>query len=43
MANDNVEELIEVARRAQAKAYARYSGYAVGAALRAASGRIYAG
>ena len=43
MANDGVEELIEEARRAQAKAYARYSGYAVGAALRAASGRIYAG
>ena len=43
MANDDVEKLIEEARRAQAKAYARYSGYAVGTALRAASGRIYAG
>ncbi len=43
MANDNVEKLIKEARRAQANAYARYSGYAVGAALRAASGRIYAG
>lgn len=43
MADDGVEELIEEARRAQTKAYARYSGYAVGAALRAASGRIYGG
>ncbi len=43
MANDDIEKLFEEARRAQAKAYARYSGYAVGAALRAASGRIYAG
>ena len=43
MANNDVEELIEAARRAQIKAYAHYSGYAVGAALRAASGRVYAG
>ena len=43
MADGEVEELIEEARRAQTKAYARYSGYTVGAALRAASGRIYAG
>ncbi len=43
MADVAVEELIEEARRAQAKAYARYSGYTVGAAIRAASGNIYAG
>ncbi len=37
------EELVEAARAARARAYARYSGYTVGAAVRAASGKIYAG
>jgi cytidine deaminase len=38
-----MKELIEAARRVRAHAYAPYSHYAVGAAVRAASGRIYAG
>lgn len=43
MSEQPENELFEEARQAQAKAYARYSGYKVGAALRAASGRIYTG
>jgi cytidine deaminase len=35
-------ELVEAARRAAERAYCRYSGYAVGAAIRA-GGRIFAG
>ena len=43
MADAAIEELFEEARRAQSMAYARYSGYVVGCAIRAASGRVYAG
>ena len=37
------EELVERARQAMANAYAPYSGFAVGAAVRSASGAVYAG
>lgn len=37
------EELVDVARRAQSAAYAAYSGFKVGAALRTKSGQIFAG
>jgi cytidine deaminase len=37
------EELLEAARRVRAHAYAPYSRYAVGAAVRGESGRVYAG
>ncbi len=36
------DELLSAARRAMTKAYAPYSGFHVGAAVLAASGRIYA-
>jgi cytidine deaminase len=36
-------ELVDRARLAAARAYCRYSGYAVGAAMVGESGRIYAG
>ena len=37
------DDLVEAARRARDRASARYSGFAVGAALRATDGRIFAG
>jgi cytidine deaminase len=40
---DTLSDLFESAKRARARAYAPYSGFPVGAALRAASGAIYAG
>jgi cytidine deaminase len=39
----SVEDLFRAARDAQARAYAPYSHFNVGAALRAASGKIYSG
>jgi cytidine deaminase len=38
-----MDEMIEIARQAREHAYAPYSGFAVGACLRAASGRLYGG
>jgi cytidine deaminase len=35
--------LVDVARAAAERAYCRYSGYAVGAAIESASGRIFSG
>jgi cytidine deaminase len=40
---DLVEELIALGTKARAKAYAPYSRFRVGAALRTASGRVYTG
>jgi len=37
------QALIEAARQAQQQAYAPYSGYAVGAAVRTADGRLFTG
>ena len=41
--NDGDRELLDLAMQARARAYAPYSGYAVGCALRTSSGRIYPG
>lgn len=38
-----LDDLFNAARAAQAKAYAPYSKFSVGAAIRTASGKIYAG
>ncbi len=38
-----MEDLLRAAQQAQENAYAPYSGYRVGAALRSSSGQVYAG
>jgi cytidine deaminase len=43
VSSDEVAELLDIARAAQARAHCPYSNYPVGAAIRAASGEIYAG
>ena len=43
MADEGPADLFEAAAAIRDRAYAPYSGYRVGAALRSASGRIYAG
>jgi cytidine deaminase len=43
MMEDGVGELFAAARAVQARAHAPYSGFRVGAAVRTASGRIFAG
>lgn len=40
---ENLSELVEAARQGAAHAYAPYSQYKVGAAVRGASGRVYTG
>jgi cytidine deaminase len=41
--SDSLREMLDLARRALAHAHAPYSRFRVGACLRAASGRLYAG
>lgn len=43
IANDNVNELFQAALAVQKNSYSPYSNYKVGAAIRTASGRIFAG
>jgi cytidine deaminase len=40
---DSLEQLVDAARAARERAYAPYSGFQVGAALRCASGSLYSG
>jgi cytidine deaminase len=40
---DQLDEMLALARTAMARAYAPYSGFAVGAVLRGANGKLYAG
>ncbi len=39
----SINELVEASKEAREHAYARYSGFKVGAAVRGANGRIYTG
>jgi cytidine deaminase len=41
--NNNLKELVEAAKAVREKAYAPYSNFKVGAALRSKSGKIFAG
>ena len=41
--SESLEPMLDLARRALANAHAPYSGFRVGACVRAASGRLYAG
>ncbi len=43
LSNEETKALIEMANEAREHAYARYSNYRVGAALKTKSGRIYTG
>jgi cytidine deaminase len=43
MSDEEIRRLVEAARAARKNAYAPYSGYSVGAAILAASGRMYGG
>lgn len=43
MSSDDVAELFEAARQVQQRAYAPYSKFRVGAAIRSSSGAIYVG
>jgi cytidine deaminase len=43
LTRDPIEALFEAAKAAQARAYAPYSRFPVGAAIRADDGRVYAG
>lgn len=43
MSDSELYELLEIAKKAAEKAYAPYSGYKVGSALKCADGSIYSG
>src|SRR5512140_2508875 len=43
LSNEDIRSLIDAANAARVHAYARYSNYRVGAALRTKSGRVYTG
>src|SRR5512141_1297976 len=43
LTNEDIHSLIDAANAARVHAYARYSNYRVGAALRTKSGRVYTG